>query len=116
MDNVKKKKNNRLYLEFHKSCSHSKYFYWQDLIIFYVIFGLHHSMAIDLIKEKTMEKTESNLRVRPRFRKQVSDTPEIVKEKIKVEAKGKGVLEQIYFAEADCVAGVLEGCRYFGIH
>lgn len=41
-------------------------------------------MAIDLIKEKTMEKTESNLRVRPRFRKQVSDTPEIVKEKIKV--------------------------------
>ena len=30
-----------------------------------------------------MEKTDNNLRIRPRFRKEVSDTPEIVKDKIK---------------------------------
>ncbi|MCK5104940.1 MAG: hypothetical protein KAR17_19090 [Cyclobacteriaceae bacterium] len=30
-----------------------------------------------------MEKTDNNLRIRPRFRKEVSDAPEIVKDKIK---------------------------------
>ena len=30
-----------------------------------------------------MEKTDNNLRIRPRFRKEVSDAPEIVKNKIK---------------------------------
>ncbi len=44
-----------------------------------------------------MEKTESNLRVRPRFRKQLPETPEAVKEKIKaaLELKDSSCIGQI---------------------
>ncbi len=38
-----------------------------------------------------------------------------LKEELTVRGREKGILEKIFFAEALYVAGVMEGCRHFGV-
>jgi sucrose-6F-phosphate phosphohydrolase len=45
----------------------------------------------------------------------VGNADEALKEQIRREAAKRGRLDRVYFAESHLVAGVLEGCRHFGI-
>jgi len=45
----------------------------------------------------------------------VGNAPAAVKEAVRAEAKARGRLDGVHFADADCAAGVVEGMRRFGI-
>lgn len=45
----------------------------------------------------------------------VGNAPKIFKEEVLAQAKVKALYEQVYFAQEECVGGVLEGCKHFGL-
>ena len=45
----------------------------------------------------------------------VGNTPSELKAVLTSEAERRGILDRLYFAEAPYAAGVLEGCRHWGL-
>ncbi len=45
----------------------------------------------------------------------VGNAPEDLEEKVREESRTRGLEDRIYFAEGKYAAGVLEGCRHFGL-
>lgn len=45
----------------------------------------------------------------------VGNAPSVVKEQVLAEGRERGVLDRLYFASEPFAAGVLEGCRHFGV-
>lgn len=45
----------------------------------------------------------------------VANAPEELKHEVRAEAERSGILDKLYFAQSPFAAGVLEGCRHFGV-
>jgi hypothetical protein len=45
----------------------------------------------------------------------VGNATDALKERVRTGAHGLGIGERVHFAEASYAAGVLEGCRRFGV-
>lgn len=45
----------------------------------------------------------------------VANAPEELKREVRAEAERAGILDKLYFARSPFAAGVLEGCRHFGL-